>query len=60
MPLDSCCAAARFGADGRFLWADFVRDVDLERHGFTQPDSLSNGPRKDADSRNTGFPSRNR
>jgi hypothetical protein len=53
--------AALFVDEGRFLWPGFVtRDVDLDRQGLIQPDFLSNGPRREAESKNTGFPSRKR
>jgi hypothetical protein len=58
MALDSTWSVARFDTGWRFFWVDVVREADLERHGFTQPDLLSKGPRKDAESKNTGFPSR--
>jgi hypothetical protein len=56
-----CLAAFAFFAAGpRSFSARFARDVDLDCHGFTQPDFLSKGPRSDAERRKMGFPSRKR
>jgi hypothetical protein len=60
MPLDSIFSATLLAAEGFFVRTDFTRDADLERHGFSQPDFRSNGPRSEAESRKTGLPSRKR